>query len=32
MVSGLFGRELVPLLARNLASTAGRAFGQIDEE
>jgi hypothetical protein len=32
MVSGLFGRKLVPLLARDLAATAGRAFGQINEE
>jgi hypothetical protein len=32
MVPGLFGREFVPLLARNLATAAGRTFGQIDEE
>jgi hypothetical protein len=32
MVSGLLGRELVPLFAGHLTTSAGRAFGQINEE
>jgi hypothetical protein len=32
MVSGLFGRELVPLFAGHLTAAAGRTFGQIYEE